>query len=31
MTRLILTCSLIPEFTKPDFSDLAVEFSFRFV
>src|ERR1700731_3961889 len=31
MTRLILTGSLIPEFTKSDFADLAVDFSFRFV
>jgi hypothetical protein len=31
MTRLILTGSLIPEFIKPDFADLAVIFSFRFV
>ena len=31
MTRLILTGWLIPEFTKPDFADLAVDFFFRFV
>ena len=30
MTRLILTGWLIPEFTKPDFADLAVDFFFRF-
>jgi hypothetical protein len=30
MTRLILTGWPIPEFTKPDFADLAVEFFFRF-
>src|SRR5258706_1055047 len=31
MTRLILASWLIPEFTKPDFADLAVDFLFRFV
>jgi hypothetical protein len=31
MTRLILTGWLIPEFTKSDFADLAVDFSVRFV
>jgi hypothetical protein len=31
MTRLILTGWLITEFTKSDFADLAVDFSFRFV
>jgi hypothetical protein len=31
MTRLILTSCLIPEFTKSDFADLAVDFPFRFV
>jgi hypothetical protein len=31
MTRLILTSCWIPEFTKSDFADLAVDFSFRFV
>ncbi len=31
MKSLILTGWLIPEFTKPDFADLAVDFSFRFV
>src|SRR6266550_3368819 len=31
MTRLILTGWLIPEFTKPDFADLAGDFFFRFV
>src|SRR5258705_2447108 len=30
MKRLILAGWLIPEFTKPDFADLAVEFFFRF-
>ena len=31
MTRLILTGWLVPEVTKPDFADLAVDFFFRFV
>src|SRR6266446_1129276 len=31
MKSLILTGWLIPEFTKPDFADLAVDFFFRFV
>src|SRR3981081_4522811 len=31
MARLILTGWLIPDFTKSDFADLAVDFSFRFV
>src|SRR5258708_16167407 len=31
MKSLILTGWLIPEFTKQDFADLAVDFSFRFV
>jgi hypothetical protein len=31
MMRLILTSWLIPEFTKSDFADLAVDFPFRFV
>jgi len=31
MTRLILTGWLIPEFTKSEFADLAVDFFFRFV
>lgn len=31
MTRLILTGWLIPEFTRSDFADLAVDFPFRFV
>ena len=31
MKRLILTSWLIPEFTKSDFADLAVDFFFRFV
>jgi hypothetical protein len=31
MTRLILTSWLVPEFTKSDFADLAVDFSLRFV
>ena len=31
MKRLILTSCLMPEFTKSDFADLAVDFFFRFV
>src|SRR5437588_10981138 len=31
MKPLILTGSLIPEFTRSDFADLAVDFHFRFV
>jgi hypothetical protein len=31
MKSLILTSSLMSEFTKSDFADLAVNFSFRFV
>ena len=31
MTRLILASYKIPEFTRPEFADLAAHFSFRFV